>query len=703
MRFTDHVRRGALAIVCLTVATIGCNKQSGAAQKPAPEPVPAASKSGRLEPPDLYHLRSVGDVQLSPDASRIAYSIVSNDRPGRPYSQVWVMNVASRQSTRLGRPEGTASSPRWSPDGRAIAYVGSDGERRGLMVANIDGVGARFVAPVESTNHPLPTLGEVFAWSPDGKQIAFISATAGPEQDANGDPMVVTRYLYKPTASEGMTRFNDNRRLHIFIADVASGAVKQLTSGTYYEHSLDWSPSGDRILFISNHEPDPDRFFNYDVFTVRVGDGSIAQLTQTRNAEYRAVWSPDGGQIAYLGTVRPLTSSETTMENTHVWVMNADGSNRHEVRESLDNRQGAPRWSADGQGIYFSLQERGETHLVRIPAAGGRAERVLSGGGSVGSWSIARSAAATSIAYALSTPAGPSELYVSAGTGTPARLTELNRELLERKQIGRVEAFSFPSFDGMPIEAFLTQPVGLEAAPAGKHPLIVMMHGGPHSEQGPEFNSKAQVYAGHGWASLMVNYRGSTGYGQKLADAIFGDQNGGEAKDVLAGVDAALKRYPWLDGDRMGLEGGSYGGQLANWIVTRTDRFKAAIPTAGISNLVTQNYLSYYHDYLAVEFGAFPHQKGIIDKLWERSAIRYANKVKTPTMFIHGENDNDVPIAEAEQFYIALKDVGVETVMVRYPREGHGVRETKHAVDAIERSMHWYERHFGGPGARSTS
>jgi dipeptidyl aminopeptidase/acylaminoacyl peptidase len=164
-----------------------------------------------------------------------------------------------------------------------------------------------------------------------------------------------------------------------------------------------------------------------------------------------------------------------------------------------------------------------------------------------------------------------------------------------------------------------------------------------------------------------------------------------------------LKRYPWLDGDRMGLEGGSYGGQLANWIVTRTDRFKAAIPTAGISNLVTQNYLSYYHDYLAVEFGAFPHQKGIIDKLWERSAIRYANKVKTPTMFIHGENDNDVPIAEAEQFYIALKDVGVETVMVRYPREGHGVRETKHAVDAIERSMHWYERHFGGPGARSTS
>ncbi len=255
-----------------------------------------------------------------------------------------------------------------------------------------------------------------------------------------------------------------------------------------------------------------------------------------------------------------------------------------------------------------------------------------------------------------------------------------------------MDSLDFASFDGMAIQAFLTEPI--EHAAGAKVPLIVMMHGGPHGQQGPEFNAKAQLYAAKGWASLMVNYRGSTGYGQKLTDAIFGDQDGGEAKDVLAGVDAALKHYPWLDGNRLGLEGGSYGGQLTNWIITQTDRFKAAVPTAGISNLVTQNYLSYYHDYLAVEFGGFPHQKGIIERLWERSAIRYANRVKTPTMFLHGENDNDVPIAEAEQFYIALKDVGVETIMIRYPREGHGIRETLHTIDAFERSVAWYERHF---------
>jgi dipeptidyl aminopeptidase/acylaminoacyl peptidase len=700
---------GTVSIVA-ALALGACSEPAGQTAKPDPQGPPAAaqpkipppSTSKLLQPTDVYHLRSVGDVQLSPDGSHIAYTVVQNDRPGRPYSQIWIVDTASKQTARLGTAGGRASAARWSPDGKSIAYMGSEGDRSGLFVANADGTESRSIAPVAGTNHPLPSSGDQLSWSPDGRQIAFVSATPGPEENANGDPMVITRYLYKPTASEGLTHFNDNKRLHVFVADVGSHTVKQLTNGTYYEHSIQWSPAGDRIMFVSNREPDPDRFFNYDVFTVGVADGSIARLTQTKNAEYRPVWSPDGKQIAYLGTTRPLTSSETTMEDTHVWVMNADGSNRHEVRESIDDRQGAPRWSPDGKTLYFTVQERGDTRLYMIPASGGKASRVIGEAGSVGSWSIAARPDGAVVAYALSTAAAPSELFLRAGSDPPAALTTLNAALLANRTLGATESFTFPSFDGKQIEAFITKPAGLEGGSDQKHPLIVMMHGGPHGQQGPEFNSKAQVYAAHGWASLMVNYRGSTGYGQKLTDAIFSDQNGGEAKDVLAGVDAALKKYSWIDGTRMGLEGGSYGGQLANWIITQTDRFKAAIPTAGISNLVTQNYLSYYHDYLAVEYGAFPHQNGVIDKLWERSAIRYANKVKTPTMFVHGENDNDVPIAEAEQFYIALKDVGVETIMIRYPREGHGVRETGHVVDVINRSIAWYERHFEQSGARKT-
>jgi dipeptidyl aminopeptidase/acylaminoacyl peptidase len=334
---------------------------------------------------------------------------------------------------------------------------------------------------------------------------------------------------------------------------------------------------------------------------------------------------------------------------------------------------------------------------MEADAGTGAARALVAERGTVGAFSTGRG----TLAYAFSTPSSPAELYVGASDGSGAsRVTSLNRDLLGSRRIAEVEAISFTN-DGLPVEAFLTIPPAARGAKPRSIPLIVMIHGGPHGQQGPAFNAKAQAYAGVGWASLMVNYRGSTGYGQAFADAIFRDQNGGEARDVLAGVDAALARYPWLDGARMGIEGTSYGGQLTNWIVTQTPRFKAAIPAAGISNLVTQNYLAYYHDYLAVEYGGFPHERArhdaeerlIIDMLWERSPIRYAHKVKTPVLFVHGENDNDVPIEEAEQFFIALHDVGVETMMLRYPREGHGLRETTHVVDALERSIAWYRKH----------
>jgi dipeptidyl aminopeptidase/acylaminoacyl peptidase len=675
-----------LALIVSTVPTVG-----------------QAQKRG-MQAADIYRLRSIGDVQLSPDGRTIVYSVNNNDRPGRPYSQVWQMDVASGKSRRLVGDKETASEPQFSPDGRRLAYFGEIAAGAGLIVADADGASPRVIAPVEGTNHPLPSSGERLTWSPDGTRIAFVSATPGPEADANGDPMVITRYLYKPTASEGGTRANDNRRLHIFIADVATKAVRQLTDGRYYEHSIDWSPSGDEILFVSNREPDPDRFFNYDIFAVNASSGAIRRLSTTKSAEYYPQWSPDGRQIAFSGTTRSLTSSETTMEDTHLWVMAADGSRRREVG-TIDNRQGAPAWSGNGTHLYFTMQERGHVRLMRVPLSGGAPERLVVDRGSVASWSLANDG---TLAYAFTSASSPAELYLRRPDGAARPVTTLNADLLGARQLGEVEAFAFRSFDGTEIEAFLTKPAQLSATQ--KVPLITMIHGGPHGQQGPAFNQKAQAYAGHGFASLMVNYRGSTGYGQKLADLIFQDQNGGEAKDVLAGIDAALARYSWLDASRLGVEGGSYGGQLTDWLITQTDRFKAAIPASGISNLVSFNYMAYYHDYLAVEFGAFPHETfkpvnetiwpsatrpaSIMDALWERSALRYVARVKTPTLFLHGENDNDVPIAEAEQFFIALKDVGVETVLVRYPREGHGIREVKHVEDIITRSLAWYDRHF---------
>jgi dipeptidyl aminopeptidase/acylaminoacyl peptidase len=653
----------------------------------------ASAQTRGLESSDLLKLRSVGDVQWSPDGSRVAYTVSNNDGPRRPYSQLWIMTAADGKSVRLATGQETSSGPEWSPDGKWIAYQGHAAGKEGLVIARPDGSGIKFLAPLQSTNSPLPTTGKRLAWSPDGKRIAFVSAVPGPETaEASGDPIVIRRYLYKPDAEEGNSHFNDNRRLHIFEVELASGKIRQLTTGDHYEHSIDWSPNGEEIAFVSNREPNEDQFFNYDLFTLNVASGAIRRLTATESAEYRPRWSPDGKTLAYMATRRGLTDLETTMEDTHVWLISADGSHRRELA-SIDNRQGEPVWSSDGSSVYFTVQERGNVHLYRQPINGVQAELVLAGNGTVGGWSVAKNGA---IAYALTEPSDMAQLYVRNPGAAPRKMTDLNAAVLAGKQLGEVEAFTFISNDNkFEIEAFLTKPVGANEQKLA--PLIVNIHGGPHGQQGVAFNFKNQVYAARGWATLMVNYRGSTGYGQKFADAVFGDQNGAEGQDVIYGVSAALRRYLWLDRDRMGIEGVSYGGQLSDWLITQTNMFKAAIPIAGISNLVSYNYMTYYNQYEQMEFGLFPHQGNLMDVLWERSALKHVANAHTPTLLMHGENDNDVPIAEAEQYYVALKDVGVETVMVRYPREGHGIRESKHMVDSIDRCISWYEKYFPKP------
>jgi dipeptidyl aminopeptidase/acylaminoacyl peptidase len=663
--------------------------------------VVAPVRAQTLSPSDLSRFRSVGRVALSPDGQRIAYTVTMRDRPGRPYGQLWVVAVSSTKAMRIGGEKDSGGSPVWSPDGKWLAFSGHQGENGGLFVARPDGTGITFLTATDGTNSPLPGTGNDVTWSPDSKQIAFVSATPGERTaEAVGDPMVITRYLYKPDAGEGMTHFNDNKRLHISVIDVASKQVKQLTKGEFDEHSIDWSPDGSKILFASNRDANQDEFFHYDLFTLSVADNSIRRLTAAEYTEYDPLWSPDGKSIVYRGTKRGITDRETTMEDTHVWVMDADGGNRREIGAVLDNRQGAPGWDPDGTAVYFTIQERGSFKLVRLPVSGGSAEYVVKDPGFVGSWSVGKQGA---LAYSFSTPSDMAQLfYRSNGSAAPRKQTDLNAELLAGKKLGEVESFTFISNDNrFEVDAFLTKPVGMTAT--SKHPLIVNIHGGPHGQNGPAFNFKNQVYAARGYAVLNVNYRGSTGYGQKFADAVFGDQNGNEAQDVLYGVSAAVHRYLWIDRERLGIEGVSYGGQLTDWLITQTNEFKAAIPTAGISNLISYNYMTYYNQYEEMEFGQFLHQGNLMDLAWERSAIKHIAGAHTPTLIIHGENDNDVPIAEAEQMFVALKDVGTETVFVRYPREGHGLSETKHVIDWIDRSIAWYDSHFPKSGTEGVT
>ncbi len=508
----------------------------------------AAACAAGFQSSDHLKLRSVGTVQFSPDGSRLAYTVLRNDAGRDPVDQVWILTLADGKSICLSAGDEPSGNPQWSPDGKWIAYSGRTGDRHGLIIARPDGGNKRFVASMEGTNSPLPTTGRTFTWSPDSRQIAYVSAQPGPETaEATGDPIVITRYLYKPTAGEGNSHFNDNKRLHIFVADVATGQSRQLTNGTHHEHSIEWSPDGKEIAFISNREPNEDQFFNYDLFALNAATGDIRRITATESAEYRPHWSPDGKSIVYMATKRGLTDLETTMEDTHVWLADSDGKSRRELGAAIDNRQGEPFWSADGRSVMVTVQEHGNVRLYRMPVDSGKPSLVVEEAGSVGAWS----AYGNQVAFALATPGDLAELYLKTGDGPAKKLTDLNREVLANKRVEPVEPFTFISNDSKwTIEAFLTYPADFH--PDRKYPMIVQIHGGPHGQQGRQFNFKAQVYASRGWASLMVNFRGSTGYGQAFTDAIFADQNGNEAQDVLYGVSAALRRNLWILSSTLG-------------------------------------------------------------------------------------------------------------------------------------------------------
>ena len=442
----------------------------------------------RLQSGDLLKLRSVSSVAVSPDGSRVAYTVDNNDGPGRPYGQLWVMTVADGKTVRVGGERDSSGNPVWSADGQSLVYRGRVDDKTGLVVSRPDGSGARFLAEMTGTNAPLPGSGATIAWSPDGKRIAFVSSVPGPETaSATGDPIVITRYLYKPDAAEGLTHFNDNRRLHLFVVDVASGRIDQLTDGNHYEHSIDWSPNGQELLFLTNRDADDDEFFNYDVYAMKLSDKSIRRLTATESNEYRPRWSPDGTMVAFEATRRGLTDRETTMEDTHAWVMNANGTNRREIGV-IDNRQGAPEWTDDSTALLFTVQERGDVRLYRAPIAGGKPEPIVSERGTVGSISMQKN----TLAYALATPSDQAELYVRVGSAAPRRMTDLNAAVLRSRQLAEVESFTFMSNDNrFEVEAFLTKPIDM--TPAGRYPLIVNIHGGPHGQQGPAFNFRNQV------------------------------------------------------------------------------------------------------------------------------------------------------------------------------------------------------------------
>jgi dipeptidyl aminopeptidase/acylaminoacyl peptidase len=662
---------------------------------------PVFATPRRFQPDDHYALQSASDVRISPNGSMIAYVRQFIDGQHRNRSEVWLLGLADGRTRRLSADGVDARSPRWSPDGEAVMYLsGPTNVQRSnflaaafganIVVAHPTQGASEIVAQYEVSNEPLAYqgTGEQTAWSPDGKAIAYLSADPGPEPPGT-DPYVIVRLGYKTWV--GMV---DNKRWHVYMVTLADKRVQRLTSEPYHDHTIAWSPKGDEIAFISNHEPDPDRVHNYDIFAVRVADGTIRQITRTPGCEYSPTWSPDGKFIAYLAGTRALTTRESNAEDPHAWIVPASGGAGRQLAPGLDRRTIGIEWAPDEPLVYLRVEDHGNSILYRVGADGRDLTPVVNDVGSLRSFSAAKGRA---VAYEFASPRAPAEAFVKVQDQAARQVTHLNDRLLADREVSVPEPFEYSSFDGIRVQGFLTPP--LHPLSGQKYPLIVQIHGGPHSQQGPAFVLKSQVYAGNGYASLMVNYRGSTGYGQTFADGTLRDQDGSEFKDVIAGLDYILAQTPYLDAERVGVEGGSYGGQLTNWAVTQTLRFKAAVASSGISNLVNLAYTHWAPDYMQEEYHGYPWQDDIAASLWAHSAVAHIENVKTPTMLIHGEEDGDVSVAEAETMYNALRQVGVQAVFVRYPREGHGLREPVHVVDAMERSLDWYDYFIKGKPA----
>ncbi len=605
----------------------------------------------------------------------------------------------------------------WSPDGKRLAFLSSPESlpkaakvvssgnnsgsgmagiperlRRPLTLEEINQLPAETREMILRAQGRLPGTAGSSASSPPAPIRAEASAQSSASSEvsnpsASDDPRVITRLQYK-----SRTAFSDNLQSHIFIADLTAlkngGQIQQLTDGRYYEHSINWSPKGDEIVFVSNHEPDPDKVNNTDLFIVNVTNGAVRQLTKTKGCEWTPVFSPDGGRIAYLATKREVTTIDSVAEDSHAWVISAQGDNAREVNSEQDRRANLLKWVGNDI-VSFTAGEAGTTaiFIARIRGYSGIAGIFLDRELQATSFSLIRD---DTWVYTASDEAHPAEIRIYSSLTDKTRfLTSHNEALQKALHYSKMREFEL-SNEGFKVQGWLIPPINLDEKK--KYPVILIVHGGPHGMHGYSFNPTAQALAARGYAVLLINPRGSSGYGQKFADGCVNDWGGGDYRDLMRGVDEALARFPFLDKDRMGVMGGSYGGYLTNWIVTQTDRFKAAVASASLSNLISFYSTSLYQDLIHTEFNGSPWDN--FDLLWERSPLKHIKQVKTPTMLIHGENDNDVHITQAEEMYTALKMRGIKTVLVRYPREGHGLREPQHREDSLNRTLEWFDRHL---------
>ena len=654
----------------------------------------AVAASEPMSTAHLPLLRTLSSPVFSPTEEWIAVSSSRADRQADVVVQEILLVSPRGERVEVGR----GINPRWSPDGRLLAFQSQRDGKPGLWVFEVATREARKVATLFPSDHFLGhEADKSAAFSPRGDAIAFLSAEESPATSvpSSPTPKVIGRALFK-----NRTGLSDGRPTHIWVVAVSGMAKPRLvTPGRFNEHSISWSPDGTTIAFVSHRGKHADEETSDDLWTVDVETGKLTRLTETPGTEMHPTFSPDGTRIAYLATSRPTNTRDSPMEDPDIYVLPKTGGAPRNLTTGLDRRPSSILWHPNGTKILAVVDEEGRRPVVQVTAPLTAAEPtkvsiVDNGYFQVQDLTLDRDG--DRMAVVRSDLVAPTELYLlDLARGRSSRLTNENQAFLARVALKNADMMWSTSPDGTRVQSWLTKPVNFREGE--KYPLILWVHGGPHGMMGYTFTERVQILAAQGFGVLYVNPRGSTGYGQVFADGTRSDWGGGDAKDLLAALDHAITKYTWIDADRLGIAGGSYGGYMANWLITQTDRFKAAVAFAAISNLVSFYGTSVYPDLLEVEYGGPPWQGEIAHELWQRSPLAHVAKVKTPTLFLHGENDQDVPIAQAEEMYVALKRRRIKTLMVRYPGEGHVVRRPSLAADFYARMTEWFDTHLRQP------
>ena len=659
---------------------------------------PAAAQRRAVNVDDQFRFYDVGDPQISPDGEWVLYTVTTTDvAADRRNTDIWKVKWDGSQRSQVTFSPENENDPRWSPDGKYISFLSSrPGPAKGTQVWVLERAGgeARQLTQLK---------GGVtsYRWSPDSTRLAIVrrdadgsdeppAARAGEGSAEAAKPIVIDKYQFK---RDGPTYLTDNARNRIFIYHVASQSLERLTSdGDYDESGAEWSPDGARIAFSSNHDDNRERTRNTDVFVVDARPGAQSRRLTTFNGNDggELAWSPDGKLIAYAQGSEPKFNFHSL---NRLAIVSADGGTPRVLTASLDRGTGSPSFTRDGSAIVFTVSDDGAQYLARVPVAGGAVTRILDGRRVVGNPSSANGRTVVTVA----TSTEPGELYAVDG-GSLRKLSAHNDALVAELQFQPAEDIAFKSKDGTEIHALLTRPIGYVAG--RRYPTLVRIHGGPTSQDQHSFAFERQIFAANGYVVINVNYRGSSGRGAKFSEAIFADWGNLEVDDVLAAVDYVVAQGI-ADPDRLGIGGWSYGGLLTNYVIASDTRFKAAISGAGSANHISLYGHDQYTFLYDNEFG--PPWENL--DLWVKYSYPFfkAKKITTPTLFMGGQNDFNVPILGSEQMYQALKTLNVPTLLVIYPGQNHGLTKVPFLRDRLERYLAWYGKYLKGEVSKTST